>query len=85
MADVQETDGERWRTLITVAVIAAMCSGVFTAGFSWAKVTENTTGIAELKISAVMKDGREMEELRGQLRLINAQLAVLVGQGGLKK
>lgn len=74
-------DASRWRILLTIASIVAMCSVVFAAGFSWASVAANAKDVAELKQNAVMKDGREMEALRGQLLLIDQKLSVLVNQG----
>lgn len=85
--DRRETDGAaafNWKTLMAVATLLALSSGVFAAGMAWAGVNQNATGLSDLKSNVVMKDGKEMEELRGQLRMINYQLSVLVTQGRAK-
>lgn len=87
-------DGQKWRLLTTLGYLAGLGTAIFFAGMSYQSVRsiEPRVDAQRLQLEEIVKgadatyvrkDGRDLEEIRGRLRLLDEKIDRLLRNEGL--
>lgn len=90
MTDTTDKDNSQaWKTFQTVVLIVGFMATAFVAGISYGGVAATAAGLNSLAVAVkddyVRKDGKELEQMRGQLNLLNSKVDQLLDQRGIPR